>query len=480
MEMSLLCRSRFGNGGRGFLVFWGAGVPYDYGERRVIRTLQKRIHWWAVVLLTSTTSVGVMVEALSAAPLTFTIRKFTADPALISFIGSINLAFSFLVAPYVSWKSDRIWTRWGRRKPFLIGGWSILILALLACPMAPSLWLLILCVAVWQVSHDAGYGAVWSPLLYEMVPMSQRGRAVVIKRCMSTGALVAFNAILLARFDEIYRLRFPFAPGEWVITGEQMIYWVTAGLVFLSVLNIGCLVAETKGKEIRTETQENPFVFVRSLLWNRQWLMIYALVFCSVSLSASLGQLAPLLVTEQFGYSKKVFADLQTWQLLTIVFGALPIAGWLADRVDRFRVFQAGLILSTAHSLIFWAWLEWGTGPGQPWLWLLFFFFLSNALIDTVAGLAIEPYYYDLTPPDKMGSMNAGFLIVSNFLRMLLMMGVGLWVKLFSGGSSEPGEIRYSSGYLFVFLVGLGGIGLSLLFARERARGRIREYGLPS
>ena len=148
MEMSLLCRSRFGNGGRGFLVFWGAGVPYDYGERRVIRTLQKRIHWWAVVLLTSTTSVGVMVEALSAAPLTFTIRKFTADPALISFIGSINLAFSFLVAPYVSWKSDRIWTRWGRRKPFLIGGWSILILALLACPVAPSLWLLILCVSL--------------------------------------------------------------------------------------------------------------------------------------------------------------------------------------------------------------------------------------------------------------------------------------------------------------------------------------------
>lgn len=79
--------------------------------------------------------------------------------------------------------------------------------------------------------------------------------------------------------------------------------------------------------------------------------MIYALVFCSVSLSASLGQLAPLLVTEQFGYSKKVFADLQTWQLLTVVFAALPIAGWLADRVDRFRVFQIGLILSALHSL---------------------------------------------------------------------------------------------------------------------------------
>ena len=37
-------------------------------------------------------------------------RKFTSDPALIMFLGSINIAFNFLVAPYASWKSDRIWT----------------------------------------------------------------------------------------------------------------------------------------------------------------------------------------------------------------------------------------------------------------------------------------------------------------------------------------------------------------------------------
>jgi len=129
--------------------------------------------------------------------------------------------------------------------------------------------------------------------------------------------------------------------------------------------------------------------------------------------------------------------------------------------------------------LFFWIWIELGHGLGSPSVWVLFIFFMSNALIDTVAGLAIEPYYYDLTPPDKMGSMNAGFLIISNLLRMLLMMAVGLWVKLFSGWTSEPGEIRYSSGYLFVFLVGLGGVGLSLLFARERAKGRIRDYGTP-
>lgn len=104
---------------------------------------------------------------------------------------------------------------------------------------------------------------------------------------------------------------------------------------------------------------------------------------------------------------------------------------------------------------------------------------MSNALIDTVAGLAIEPYYYDLTPPDKMGSMNAGFLIISNLLKMLLMMAVGLWVKFFSGWTSEPGEIRYSSGYLFVFLVGLGGVGLSLLLLGKGPKAAYETMELP-
>jgi MFS family permease len=443
----------------------------------VIKTLQKSVSWWAIALLTTTTGVQAIVEATSGAPLTFTLKKFIDDPALIAFLGSINLAFSFLVAPYVSWKSDRIWTRHGRRRPFIVAGWSVLALALIACPLAPQLWMLVGVVIVWQFAADFGYGAVWSPLLYEVVPTHQRGRAVVIKRLMSTGALVFFNYVLLSQFDAIHRIALPFA-GGFTLTGEQVIYFVAAALVIFAVLNLAFNVRETEPAGHRSGESFQLFRYLGEVFASRQWIMIYLLLFCSVSLSASLGQLSPLLITEQFGYSKKLLGEMQTWQLLLNVFVALPIAGLIADRFDRFRVFQAGLLLSTFHSLVFWAWVKWGTPGGIPAPAVIVAFGLANAIVDTVAALALEPYFYDLTPPNQMGTMNSGFLIVSNVLKMCLVTGVGLWVKIYSALFAPAGTFDYMSGYLFIFLVGIVGVAISVFFARERKAGRVVSYGV--
>ena len=444
----------------------------------MIRTLQKAVSWWAIALLTTTTGVQSIVEATSGAPLTFTLKKFVDDPALIAFLGSINLAFSFLVAPYVSWKSDRIWTRFGRRKPFIIAGWSVLALALIACPLAPQLWMLVGIIIVWQFATDFGYGAVWSPLLYEVVPPHQRGRAVVIKRLMSTSALVFFNYVLLSQFDSIHQISLPI--GSFTLTGEQVIYFVAAALVIFAVLNLALNVRETEPAGHSPKESFHIGRYLREVFASRQWIMIYLLLFCSVSLSASLGQLSPLLITEQFGYTKKLLGEMQTWQLLLNVFIALPVAGLIADRFDRFRVFQIGLFLSTVHSLVFWAWVKMGTPDGIPAPAVIIAFGLANAIVDTVAALALEPFFYDLTPPNQMGTMNSGFLIVSNLLKMCLVTGVGLWVKFYSAMFAPAGTFDYLSGYLFIFLVGMGGVAISIFFDRERRAGRIKTYGANS
>jgi len=441
----------------------------------VIKTLQKSVSWWAVALLLTTTGVQAIVEATAAAPLTFTLKKFTDDPALIAFFGSINIAFSFLVAPFVSWKSDRIWTRFGRRRPFLIAGWSLLVLALIAAPLAPTLWILAGVILVWQFASDFGYGAVWSPLLYEVVPPHQRGRAVVIKRLISLGSLAFFNYCLLSQFDAIHSIRLPLL-GEWTLTGEQVIYFVAAALVALAVLNLTFNVRETEPAGHSTREPFRLLPFLREVFGSRQWIMIYLLLFCSVSLTASLGQLAPLLITEQLGYTKQVYGEMQTAQLLLSVVLALPIAGLLADRFDRLRVFQVGLVLSTLHSLVFWLWVKFGMAGDIPSTTVIITFGVVGAVIDTIAALAIEPYFYDLTPPNKMGTMNSGFLIVSNFLRMCLMMAVGFWVKIYSAALAPTGTYDYLSGYLFVFLLGLAGVVVSIFFARERRAGRVVSY----
>jgi hypothetical protein len=120
--------------------------------------------------------------------------------------------------------------------------------------------------------------------------------------------------------------------------------------------------------------------------------------------------------------------------------------------------------------------VKFGTPGGIPAPAVIIAFALANAIVDTIGALALEPYFYDLTPPNQMGTMNSGFLIVSNVLKMFLVTGVGLWVKFYSALFAPVGTFDYMSGYLFVFLVGLGGVAISVYFARERRAGRVVSY----
>ncbi len=65
----------------------------------MIRTGQERMSWWSVGFMAIPAGVAMFVEMCSLSALTFTMRKFITDPALITFVGSANLACNFLIAP---------------------------------------------------------------------------------------------------------------------------------------------------------------------------------------------------------------------------------------------------------------------------------------------------------------------------------------------------------------------------------------------
>lgn len=441
----------------------------------MIRTGLKRVPWLWVVLLSTTSGVGTLVESVSGSALTFTLRKFIDDPAMITFIGGINIAFNFLVAPYSAWKSDRIWTRGGRRKPFLLVGWSIMALALVAAPLCPSLWMLVLTILVWQFGMDLGYSGPWSPLFYEVVPFAQRGRAVVVKRLMTVLSQLAYNFVLIRQFDRIYHLRF--GTGTWIVTGEQLLYWVVALLVVGAMAHIACNVRETRPPVIPPRERFNPMRYVHETMGNRQYLMIYLLTFASVAMTAGLAQLSPLLITEQFGYTKAALGNMAVISILLNVAVIMPLAALLGDRFDRFRVFQVGLVLSTLHPLVYWFYVK-QVAPNQiPLPTVIVAFTVANSLFDSVAGLAIEPYFFDLVPRNQMGTINSGFLFIRGILSVFVTTGVGFWVKGYSAAFAVQGRIDYMSGYLYVFGIGVLGCVASLVFQRQRRLGNVVEYG---
>jgi MFS family permease len=440
----------------------------------MITTGKKEIPWSWVILLTFTSGAAALVETVSSSALTFTIRKFTGDPALITFIGSINLAFNFLVAPYASWKSDHMWNRWGRRRPFMLVGFAMLVPALIAAPFAPNLWTLVAVILIYQFALDLGYTGPWSPLLYSVVPVQQRGRMVVIKHVFSVGMGVFYNWVLIGQFDAIYRLKLG---GGLAITGEQIIYFTTALVVLAAFVNLLINVNELRPDPVLKPERFNLRGYLRDVFGERQFIMIYLLLFATVALYAGLGQLAPLLITEQFSYTKALMGKVRVASILVDLCVAMPVAAYLADRFDRFRTFQIGMILSTLHPIAYWLYVKFVADHQIPTPAALIVVGSTATLFHVVASVCLEPYFFDLVPRNKMGALNSGSLIVRGLMTMFVMNGVGLWVKYYTRLFADSGKIDYMSGYLYIFLMGLAGCAVTFYFASQRRQGRIIEYG---
>lgn len=457
------------------------GTPGQEAENRLLpmETGRRHIPWLWVVLFAYPACSNTLVELISNVALTFTMKKFTSDPALITFLGSANVAFNFLVGPWAAWKSDRIWTRLGRRRPFLVFGWSLLFVSLVCVPFAPSLPLLALCIVIYQFCADIGYTGPWTPLYYEMIPSHQRGRAVVVKRIGVILSRLLFNLVLIGQFDKVLHLNWTFGLAgfaDFQLRGETLIYWCGALAVLLVVLQMLFLVREKKPEAPLPGGRFSPLVYLKELFGERQYRLLFLLVFCSLALTAGLGQLYPLLITEQFGYSKTLLG--QMWSVnFALEIALLPLVFFIVDRFNRFRIFQVGLALSALQQLAFWIFVE-CLAPGQiPTPLQIILFNLWNSAADIVAGLALEPLIFDYVPKNRMGTINSGFIFVRGALAVLVLNGVGLWVKYFTLWLRPDGGFNYMSGYLFTFLIGLLGVAATMVFGHHLKKGRLVKYG---
>jgi Na+/melibiose symporter-like transporter len=68
----------------------------------------------------------------------FSLRKFVDNPAGLTFILSLPSFVSIILQPTVSFLSDRIRTRFGRRKPFIATSMAGIIICLFLMPLMPN------------------------------------------------------------------------------------------------------------------------------------------------------------------------------------------------------------------------------------------------------------------------------------------------------------------------------------------------------
>lgn len=262
------------------------------------------------------------------------------------------------------------------------------------------------------------------------------------------------------------------------LTGEAVAYLTIAGVLFSAGLLV--LFSTKEIRPLNAPSAGERFslrLLLGNLFGDRQLLKIYLLLFAIMAMTFGLAGLAPLLLTEQFGYEKQAIAKM--WTALQIIqfVVALPIAGFLSDRVDRLKLFIIGITLSTCFPITYWSYIHFFAPNNIPSIGTIMFFTGADHIVDFTTNIAIMPLVYDYMPRARMGTLFGGMALVRGTMRLAMANLMGNFVKYYSILFCEKGVVDYSSGYLLVFIFGLMGIGCAVYFLRERAAGRVVPYG---
>jgi Na+/melibiose symporter-like transporter len=353
----------------------------------------------------------------------FSLQKFIENPAAVTFILSLPTILSLVIGPVCRFLSDRIWTRFGRRKPFAVPSMVGIGLSFLLMPAAPNFWWLVAAYCLYHIANDFGAGPT-EILKQEIIPPPQRGRASALASWIGNLASLAFYGLALGRFEDVgFFAGFP-------VSGEQAIYWGIAAMVFCVALFVMLGVKESpqdsplRGQRLTFKT------FVGGLSDRNLWPVYLLIVGWTVS-GAGLGALTALLYSEQWGFTKQEMGiNIAVGGVLNILFIAL--LGIFADRLPRMRTFKILLALSIAIEVAFFCYCEFVLHDKTPTLPEIILFGEITAVIGILLGMVYFPMVYDYIPRNEMGTFSAGSSIVERIIGVVTLNGVGLFVSFYS------------------------------------------------
>lgn len=266
------------------------------------------------------------------------IAGFGLAPSLALFIMTWDNILNMFIAPWVGTKSDRTWNRFGRRKPFILLGAPIALLAFVFVPVAQS----VLAIAVFIFITNLGMALFRSPTvawLGDLFSAEDRSKANGVINLMGGigGLLAYFGGGIL--FNQLGRAA-PFIAGA-IATAIA----VTTALIFVKEVPSRASTEKEPQANIRQNLKilfTNPdrsalFVLLSILLW-----------FMGFSaFETGLSSFAVFSLGMQAG-SASIYAGTMT--IFFLLF-AVP-AGLLGTRWGRERVIRIGLIGLVLSALV--------------------------------------------------------------------------------------------------------------------------------
>lgn len=369
----------------------------------------------------------------------FILNRLIDNPAALTFVLSLpGLLFTFLpLGSFIIFKSDRIWTRWGRRKPFIIIGFTGWVIVLTLYPLAPNIWAFFALTFVFAFASQ--FNSPLEALKMETIPPPMRGRSAALWSWITTVLTTTFWAVVIGRLDEVLPL------GGVHLTGDKILYWSAAGTSLIALFIYIFGIHEVNPRSTLTG-EKFGFKKLFQALSMKELRYLYLLMFATSMLGAGLGPLSFLLYTEQWGYSTQEMGfNIAVGGVINLFL--IPLVGIFADKGsrNRMRIYLACLGAILLLNVVYFTYITLYLPTQRPSLVEIIFFGETTCIFGIIAGVVYLPLVYDYIPRNLMGTYFAGAGILGSIIGFLTMSGLGLfmlgWANLFQPPAGEMARV---------------------------------------
>jgi maltose/moltooligosaccharide transporter len=306
---------------------------------------------------------------------------FALAPSLAFFIMTWENVINIVVHPWAGVRSDHTWTRWGRRKPWILVGVPLAVTGLIALPLAPTLAGVLGAILVTNLGR-ALFVPPMVAWLGDLFPAAQRSQANAAFSMVSGVAAILVLVVSGVLFERVGRA----APFVLVALGTLLL----AGLGVLGV---------REPPPVLPAVQTPPRVWgtLRQMVTSRPrpWRWLLVALFLSAGATSVVETGSSSFAVFTLGMRLGDAAALRVVGVVACLLGAVPSAR-LATRIGRRQTVALGLLLIM---LTYGATAVW---VATPW---------AYALVLGVAGVGgalvlvnILPLVFDLGEDTQFGA----------------------------------------------------------------------------
>ncbi|MFJ4297821.1 MFS transporter [Curtobacterium sp. NPDC089689] len=372
-------------------------------------------YMWALSIAQFGLFAGLLTPVMVSMSIKAEVINPTSPESVVGSVLPFGAIGALLANPLFGALSDRTRTRWGRRRPWMVGGVVVFLAALAWIAYSPDILQLTLAWVLAQVSANAVLATLTASFA-DNVPEFQRGKA------SSVIALAQNVAILAGIYLAVY------------LVGNLPVLFIAPGILSVLVIVVYSIVA----RDDLPTTPLKPFSWIHliSSFWTNPikhpdfglaWWGRFLITFGTFMFTTY----RVLYMQSHLGLPKGEAVAAVAFGVLLYTLALLvsaAVSGWVSDRIRRRKVFVWGSTALTAVGLVMLAHAD-SVNAFYFAEIVMGFAFGIYAAIDTALVVDVLP------DPERPGK-DLGVINIANALPQSLAPAVGLFLLGIGGGQN--------------------------------------------